>query len=230
MEIHSFLLIGQSNMAGRGIASQVEPIRNWHIKLMKNGIWRTAFVPYHWDDSTAGICLAESFADSYQKDHPEVQAGLIPCAEGGTCLDQWMPGQPLFESALLQGKLAKESSELKGILWHQGEADCKKDRYPYYEEKCTRILMAFREALGEDLPVIVGGLGEYLARCPLDEELKNYTHVNKALQAMAAKNNGFAFVSAQGLTPNEDILHMDAPSLRTFGQRYYAAYKQVKGE
>lgn len=228
MQIDSFLLIGQSNMAGRGLADQVEPINNWYIKLMKNGIWRTAFVPYHWDDSTAGICLAESFADRYQKDHPDVQVGLIPCAEGGTCLDQWMPGQPLFESALLQGKLALQSSRLKGILWHQGEADCKNHRYPYYEEKCTRILTAFREELGKDLPVMVGGLGEYLGQCPLDEELKNYTHVNEALQAMVQKNPGFAFVSAQGLEPNEDILHINAQSLRTFGLRYYDAYKQLK--
>ena len=38
--IHSFLMIGQSNMAGRGFASEVEPIQNEHIKVLRNGRWQ----------------------------------------------------------------------------------------------------------------------------------------------------------------------------------------------
>lgn len=226
--IHSFLLIGQSNMAGRGIASEVEPLSQARIRLMKNGLWRASFVPYHWDTDTAGVCLAESFADAYKKDHPDVQVGLITAADGGTCLDQWMPGQPLYENALLQGKCALATSELKAILWHQGEADCKRDRYPDYEKKCTYILTSLRKALNVDVPIIVGELGAYLADCPLDPELKNYTHVNEALKEMVKNNEGFALVSAEGLTSNEDLLHFDAASLRTFGLRYYETYKNLE--
>ncbi len=225
--IHSFLLLGQSNMAGRGHVGEVTPVPQKGLQLLKSGLWRPAFVPYHWDDSTAGICLAESFADAYRHDHPGIQVGLIPCAEGNTCLDQWMPGQPLFESALLQGKFAKESSQIKAILWHQGEADCKNHRYPFYEEKCTKILTALRRELGLDVPILVGGLGEYLADCPLDPELANYVHVNAALEAMAQHDPHFGFVSAQGLTANEDLLHFNAPSLRELGQRYYEKYKEI---
>ncbi len=223
--IHSFLLIGQSNMAGRGNMTEVEPILTYDVRVIKNGLWRTAFAPIHWDDSTAGVCLAESFAQAYLRDHPGAQIGLIPAADGGTCLDQWMPGQPLYESAIFQAKQAMESSQLRGILWHQGEADCKNDRCGAYEEKCTYILTSLCEALGVQVPVILGGLGDYLKDCPLDPELKNYTHINEALQAMARKTPGFIYVSAHGLEANADRLHFNAASLRALGLRYYDAYR-----
>ena len=229
MIIHSFLLIGQSNMAGRGLISEVAPLDQRRVRLLRNGLWRPAFVPYHWDTDTAGIGLAESFMDAYKKDHPDVQVGVIAAADGGTCLDQWMPGQPLYESAVFQAKQAMRESEIKGILWHQGEGDCRSDRYPHYEEKCTRILTSMRETLGLDVPIIVGGLGEFLPQCTEDPELKNYIHVNTALQTMAKNNPGFAYVSSEGLTANEDQLHFNAASLRRFGLRYYEAFKdQIK--
>lgn len=43
--IHAFLMVGQSNMAGRGIASEVEPIQNRHIKVLRNGRWLPMYVP-----------------------------------------------------------------------------------------------------------------------------------------------------------------------------------------
>ncbi len=61
--IHSFLLIGQSNMAGRGFKEDVEPIENKAIKVLRNGRWWPMYVPVNPDRVTAGISLAESFAD-----------------------------------------------------------------------------------------------------------------------------------------------------------------------
>ena len=37
--IHSFLLIGQSNAAGRGFKNEVEPIENKRIFVLRNGRW-----------------------------------------------------------------------------------------------------------------------------------------------------------------------------------------------
>mgnify|MGYP003293686336 CR=1 FL=1 len=42
--IHSVLLVGQSNMAGRGFPADVEPIINKNIKVMRNGLWREMYV------------------------------------------------------------------------------------------------------------------------------------------------------------------------------------------
>ncbi len=63
----SFLMIGQSNMAGRGFACEVEPIQNDRIFVLRNGIFRKMYVPVNPDRAFSGISLAESFADAYQR-------------------------------------------------------------------------------------------------------------------------------------------------------------------
>ena len=115
-EVHSFLLIGQSNMAGRGYIHEVEPIVNKRIRVLKNGRWGDMFPPINFDRSWAGINLAESFADAYAADHEGVEVGLIPCADGGTSLDQWQVGGLLYDHAVSQAKLAQRTSVIHGIL------------------------------------------------------------------------------------------------------------------
>ncbi len=226
--IHSFLLIGQSNMAGRGLIHEVEPIVNKELKVLRNGRWRPMYQPVNNDRDTAGVCLAESFADLYQKDHG-VTVGLIPCADGGTCLDQWCVGSLLFDHACYMAELASRTSNIAGVLWHQGESDCRDERYPYYEEKLTVILEAFRKKLGlHDVPFLLGGLGEYLADCQKHIYCRNFPHVNQALQAVAAKQPMTGFVPATGLTPNKDGLHFNAASLREFGVRYYEEFLKLE--
>ena len=92
-------MVGQSNMAGRGIPKEVEPIKNQNVYVLRNGRWIPMYVPVNPDRARAGISLAESFADAYEKRHG-VKVGLVPCADGGTCLDQWAPGEVLFDNAV----------------------------------------------------------------------------------------------------------------------------------
>ena len=68
-------------MGGRGFANEVEPILNKRLKVLRNGRWYPMYVPVNCDRHTAGINLAESFADMYSKAH-DVDVGLIPCADG----------------------------------------------------------------------------------------------------------------------------------------------------
>lgn len=227
--IHSFLLIGQSNMAGRGFVGEVPPIDNPHIKVLRNGRWQQMYVPVNGDRPFAGHCLAESFADAYTKEH-HVDVGLIPCADGGSSLDQWAVGGLLFTNALYQSELASRTSTIAGVLWHQGESDCGEDSYSKYEEKCMKIFDAFRQKLGlHDVPFLVGGLGEYLAKnTDYPITAKNYSCVNERLKNMAQNNEMMGFVSAKGLGANPDNLHFSATALREFGIRYYEEFKKIE--
>lgn len=226
--IHSILIIGQSNMAGRGNIDEVEPICNEKIKVLKNGRWQDMFVPVNFDRSFAGINLVESFADLYSKDH-DAEVGIIPCADGGTSIDQWQVGGLLFDHACYMAELASRTSTIAAVLWHQGESDCAKDRYPLYEEKLTVILDAFREKLGlYDVPFLLGGLGDYLKDCKYEGGYENYPYVNNALKSVAEKNEMVGFVSAEGLEPNPDNLHFSAKALREFGERYYDVFTKVE--
>lgn len=226
--IHSFLLIGQSNMAGRGNINEVEPIKSPRLKVLRNGRWQEMYTPVNCDRSFAGINLAESFAEAYVRDH-DADVGLIPCADGGTQLDQWREGSLLFDHAVYQARLAQRTSTIAGVLWHQGEGDCADHLYPLYEEKFTKIMNAFRAALGlYDVPFLLGGLGDFLKDCIYDEKLKNYVHVNAALQAIAQKNEMTGFVPADGLTAKPDNLHFSAAALRAFGLRYYDVFRALE--
>ena len=232
--MYSFLLVGQSNMAGRGFPSEVEKLPNKDIYVLRNGRWWPMYVPVNPDRVTAGINLSESFVYEFLKEHPGDTVGIIPCADGGTSLDQWMPGKVLFDHAVMMTSLALRSSTLAGILWHQGESDCGDDRHPLYQEKCTHILEQLRREVGcPDVPLLLGGLGDFLPFCEKSTKFINYVHVNAHLQAMARSMKNCAFVSAEGLGANPDNLHFSAAALREFGLRYYEAYKgltPVRGE
>ena len=226
--IHSVLIIGQSNMGGRGFPDEVEPIINSDILVARNGRWRPMYVPVNPDRVTSGINLAESFADLYTKEKG-VQVGIIPCADGGSCLDQWAVGGLLFDHACYMAKLAQRTSTISAVLWHQGESDCSEERYPLYEEKLLAIIDAFRKKLGlDDVPFLLGGLGDFLKYCERSTTFANYVHVNDALRRVAEKRDRVGFVSAEGLGANADNMHFSAQALREFGIRYYKGFLKLE--
>ncbi len=226
--IHSILIIGQSNMAGRGFKEEVEPVVNDKIKVLRNGRWQNMFFPVNPDRAFSGVCLAESFADLYAKEH-NVEVGIIPCADGGTSLDQWRVGGLLFDHACYMAELASRTSTISAVLWHQGESDCAPNKYPMYEEKFIKIMDELRKRLDlYDVPFLLGGLGDFLPECEYWDHVGNYTKVNETLKNIAANNKMTGFVSAKGLVSNPDKLHFSAASLREFGVRYYNEFIKLE--
>ena len=134
--IYSFLMLGQSNMAGRGKLNEVEKISNPRLLMLRGGRWVELCEPVNRDRPFAGVGPAPSFAacflEKFAKDGGSV--GLIPCADGGSNLDDWRIGGKLFDNAVSNARLALQSSTLAGILWHQGESDCAEERAGRYAE------------------------------------------------------------------------------------------------
>lgn len=228
--IHSFLLIGQSNAAGRGFLQEASPLDTCggRLKMLRNGRWQGMFRPVNPDRSFSGSCFAESFSKAYAEVNPDVEVGIIPCADGGTALSQWMPGELLFDNAVNCARLAMRTSVLMGVLWHQGEGDCVYERYSTYTQRFVQMAEALRKALSlPSLPILVGGLGDFLANRVQSEALKNYPHVNSALLAATEALENTAFVSAEGLGANPDNLHFNAAALEEFGIRYFDAFRAM---
>ncbi len=227
--IHSFLLIGQSNMAGRGFLSEAVEVDSSHIKILRNGRWQPMFRPVTPDRHTSGVCLAESFAEAYAKKYG-VEVGLIPCADGGTRIDQWLPGSLLYDHAIFQAKLAERTSTIAGILWHQGESDCVEARIAPYEKKLRHMIASIRRDLSlEDVPFLLGELGGFLAEHEA-EFLHNYPAINEAIRAMADESRRIGVVSAKGLASNADKLHFSTEALHGFGLRYFELFEQLRDE
>ena len=225
--IHSFLLIGQSNMGGRGYINEVAPIHNEHLLVLRNGRWRQMYQPVNPDRVTSGVNLSESFALSYHKDKG-VDVGLIPCADGGTNIDQWCVGGLLYDHAVYMARLAMRTSTIAGVLWHQGESDSTPERFDAYEGKLKVIMESFRKDLGlYDAPFLLGGLGDYLK--DYNEPIStHYTKINASLIHYAKNSPMTGFVSAEGLLANPDNLHFSATALRDFGLRYYEEFKKLE--
>lgn len=227
--IHSFLLIGQSNAAGRGLFRDAEPLDTCGgmLKVLRNGRWQVMFRPVNPDRAFSGTSLAESFAKEYHLAHPDAEVGIIPCADGGTAISQWLPGELLFDNAVNCAKLAMRTSVLKGILWHQGEGDCSEANSPLYVERFRAVMDGIRAELDlPNLPIITGGLGDFLADyAPAPNVGQYYKSINRALMSLGEEYPHCAFVSAEGLTSNPDNLHFNAASLKEFGMRYYRAFE-----
>lgn len=229
-QFHLFLLVGQSNMAGRGkVADQDKQPIPRVLKLSKGGNWVPAIAPLHFDKpNIVGVGVGRSFAAQIAAANPEITVGLIPCAVGGSPIASWGPGgyhastktHP-WDDALPRAKLALKSGTLKGILWHQGESDSKPALASVYEEKLHALITRFRQALNEQsVPFIAGQMGQFSER-PWDDakKLVDAAHRNLPMQVPHT-----AFVTSDGLTHKGDQVHFDAKSYRELGRRYAEAY------
>lgn len=230
----SFLLIGQSNMAGRGEFGEVPEIINEKCYMLRNGKWIPMREPINPDRAIfdyfhSGRGLSASFADEYAKYFNE-DVGLIPCADGGTKLSQWMPGEILYDNAVNNAKLAQRTSEIVGILWHQGENDSHfEEDANTYQQRFTEMITRLRKDLGnEKLPVIVGELGRFAASYQ-NGKLKYMDIVNEALRTMPSVIENCGFASSEGLTDRGDSIHFNSVSCRIFGKRYFNEYLNVVG-
>ena len=225
-QFHVFLLVGQSNMAGRG---RVEPgDRQPHprvLMLNQPGQWVPAIDPLHFDKpSVAGVGLGKTFGIEIAEANPGITVGLVPCAMGGSAIDSWKPGEksPFWDDALRRARVALESGQLKGILWHQGEADSTAKLAPEYEQKLHELIARFRKELNApEVPFLAGQMGQF---SPWSDAQKT---VDAAQRRLPDKVAHTAFVSSDGLTHKGDRVHFDSKSYREFGRRYANAWKAL---
>jgi hypothetical protein len=219
-----FLLLGQSNMAGRGALDAELSRTDGRLLMFRDAAWVPAREPMHVDPRKwAGAGLGMSFGTVVRAAFPQSTVGLVPCAVGGTPLADWMPGATLYREAIAAARAALGNEALEGVLWHQGETDAESEKDASSYLSHARLLF---EALRRDLAsphacVIVGELGRFLAK---STAIRWSDTVNAALRALSSELSRSAFVSSEGLADRGDGLHFDTPSLRVLGVRYARAY------
>jgi hypothetical protein len=229
LKMDLYLLIGQSNMAGRGlIDSNTTNEENAQLLMLtKNGEWLPAKHPLHFDKPKVvgiGPGIAFGLAMLDQQKRP---IGLIPCAVGGTSINSWKPGgydsatktHP-YDDALLRLQKALLSGTLKGIIWHQGEADSPVEKRKDYLEKLSILIERWRSIVqNPNLPFVAGEIGNF-----------NDVHIafNQELNALPTLVKNTAVVSANALVDKGDHLHFDGPSANELGKRYAAKMKELQ--
>lgn len=166
-----YLLIGQSNMAGRGKMTDkdtTEIIPNVFL-LNEEGIPVPAQAPLNRyssirkNISQQQIGPGNSFGD-YMRRYTGRKILLVVNARGGSSISSWSPentSHHYFKDAVERTHLALEHGTLKGILWHQGETDVEKNTKDY-SSKFIHMATRLREELNApNVPIAIGELGQW---------------------------------------------------------------------
>ena len=209
---HIYLLIGQSNMAGRAHYSgdEKKPVDGGFLLNDKNE-WEPATNPLNRYSTIRKDLKMQKmnpgyyFAKTMLEKNKGITLGLVVNAKGGSRIAQWKKGTKFFKDAVARTKKAMESGTLKGILWHQGESDQKNEKYI---DDLTQFVSDLREALGQgEIPFVVG------------EIRQSGKFINDQLNILPGKAKNCAVASSKGLK-TFDSAHFDNPSVKTLGERY----------
>jgi hypothetical protein len=170
--------------------------------------------------SRQGLNPAFYFADLV-KDHvpPGVTIGLVVNARGGTSLAQWSKGYSgsgdvdLYEKTVARARTAiATGGVLKGIIWHQGEADGSNTGYV---NQLWNFVAGLRADLGvsaADVPFVAGEIPKYLSyAAAFNGRLPSFTSTELNTDYVEVPDN---------LNHIGDNTHWDSAAQRVVGKLY----------
>lgn len=223
--LHLYILMGQSNMAGRGKVEAIDTLTHPRVLMLnKEEHWLPAKDPMHFDKPVAGAGLGLTFGKILANENPAIRIGLIPTAVGGSSINSWFADSLYkqtntypYDDMIRRAKKAMETGTLKGIIWHQGESDSNSDQaISAYSEKFEAMVTALKTDLGlESVPIVMGEIGYFFYTKASHAEA-----MNGVINQIAKSNNCIGLVSAEGLTHKGDSTHFDSNSYHALGMRY----------
>lgn len=228
-----YLLIGQSNMAGRG---QFEPNDTADCVdgvwlLDSNGNPVPAVAPFNRyssirkDIKLQGYSPANNFS-RLMHSRTGRPVLLVVNAKGGSAIGQWLPGSEhrFLDEAVRRTRQALGYGTLKGILWHQGETDVQ-HATPDYIQKFETMITALRDSLGNvNVPVVIGQLGRW-GWAP-EEDIRNFN--DSVVPAICSRVRNCRYVSSHRLgrlyKDKERDPHFNRTAQIELGRRYADAF------
>jgi len=214
-----YLLIGQSNMAGRAHYGKDEAgVIDRCYLLNEKDQWEPAKNPLNRhstirkDLKFQKLGPGYGFSKTILEKNKGISIGLVVNARGGTSIDEWKKGSEYYKEALRRTQEAQKTGTLKGILWHQGESDSQNPAE--YLDKLKSLIADLRKDLDMvDLPFVAGQVFYHPKRKP---------HTRKINEQIAKLPDEVPFtgcVSSENLTTFDDT-HFDARGTKILGQRY----------
>ncbi|HLG95733.1 MAG TPA: sialate O-acetylesterase [Bryobacteraceae bacterium] len=243
-----WVLAGQSNMEGHGDLLDVQPpvplVRSFdmadHWRQAEEPLHTTASAvdPVHWPlnaqsqpERLSGQAL-ETYIATRKKGaglglpfaaemvaRSGVPIGLIPCAHGGTSMDQWSPALKNREGESLYGSMFRRvqaaGGRVRGVLWYQGESDANPKAEPAFLERFEAFVGAVRADLNQpDLPFYYVQIGRHVDSSNVAE----WNRVQLA-QLRAEPEIPHSGMVASIDLQLDDTIHISTADLKRLGQR-----------
>lgn len=209
-----FLLIGQSNMAGRAPLEDSDRDVVPGVSLLNaDGKWEPARSPLNRYASNRKklsmqrIGPGDGFIRRLRAIRPDRTVGIIVNARGGSRIEEWEPDQPYYLNTLKRWKRAGRP-KIAGILWHQGEGNANDADYL---KKLAKLVARLRADLNEpSLPFVAG-------------EVFGDSPVNNLIRKLPDTVGHTAVVTVESLNVFDGV-HFDRNSQSTLGARYADAW------
>ena len=236
-EVKVILLGGQSNAVGQALSSGL-PTNPVNLQLPQ------ADVLFFYDGNASLTTLRPgsggkpwpnaayfgpeiSFGHAIADASPSVTYAIIKHGENGTALyNDWDPATgpsySRFRDTVSDGMAAMQAAghttEIVGMVWHQGESDAIENQQAPYESNLSAFMADIRTRYGANLPFLIGEIRR--SNGPA------FVTVADAQIAVAAADPFASFVPASDLTFS-DTYHFNAASLVTLGERFATAYANL---
>jgi sialate O-acetylesterase len=231
-----YLLLGQSNMKGRGVIPVVQSVNPLIVDMnMADDRWYEAKHPLHKagvpdlidGSDNAGVGPGLDFSETMLERQAGARIALIPCAQGGSWINLWQPGQAFYTNAVRRAQKALADAppgkgRIRGVLWLQGESDATEARYVAYESKLSTLIQSLRSDLNEpELPFIACTIGTFIN----SNNYPRVAEINNTLLTLPEREPYTACVDARDLTGHiGDNMHYNTDSQIIIGTRYADQY------
>ncbi len=231
VEYDVYLLIGQSNMAGRGemTAEDMKPVDGVWLLNDKAEPEPAANPLNRYSTVRKGVSMQKIGPGySFSRKVASVTGRpvlLVVNALGGSSVKAWQKdaatitdkasigyGQlRLFEEAVSRARQARKYGTIRAVIWHQGESDVKEAPQDYMLWLAQLVAHLRLELDMPNLPFIAGELGRW--REP-------WCRFNDMLHSLIAAIPYSGCVMTEGCTPMPDNTHFDRRSQIVLGERY----------
>jgi sialate O-acetylesterase len=179
-------------------------------------------------ERNTGSGLGLTFAKTVSE-NAGIDIDLLPTAHGGTSMSQWSPdlkhlgGGSFYGTLLRRTQLALETggdTQLRGILWYQGESDADAENSPLYLQRMIRLIEALRKDLSApNLPFYLVQLGCWAADVPGGDPASiGWNTVREAQRILPSLVPNTAAVPAIDLDLDDGI-HIATNGLKRLGRR-----------
>lgn len=222
-----FILLGQSNMAGRAPIEQQDTISLPMVQILNDqGYFESAQNPLNrYSNIRKGLSM-QKLGPGYtfaQKVSVKLQDTIyiIVNARGGTAIERFMKNDTsrYYEKTIFRIKQAmKRYPGLKpeAIVWHQGESNA--NDYADYVANLKTLIEDYRKDLNSpQLPLIVGEVGRW------NPQLKS---VSRKIALVPDSIPNAYLVTSQRLG-HIDEFHFDSKSQRKLGRRFAERYFEI---